>query len=75
MCFKFFKDDFSKVTSQFLGPIEQEDNLKELLTQIDSQALKILINEFNLYVPEDLLSSHDPDLVMIEILVEELSRH
>jgi hypothetical protein len=42
ICFKFFKEDFQKITSQFIGPIDQEDNLREILMQMDESMLDIL---------------------------------
>ena len=31
VCYKLFQEDFQKITSQFVGSLDQEENLREIL--------------------------------------------
>jgi hypothetical protein len=42
LCYKCFRDDFSKITSQQVGPVDQEDNMREILSQMDLETLQTI---------------------------------
>ena len=51
ICYKFLKEDYQKITSQFIGPIDQEENLREILNQLETQPLMTMLQTFNLTYP------------------------
>ncbi len=42
ICFKCFRDDFQKITSQQVGPVDQEENMREILSQMDLEMLQVI---------------------------------
>lgn len=42
ICYKCFRDDFQKITSQQVGPVDQEDNMREILSQMDLDMLQVI---------------------------------
>lgn len=42
-----------KITSQQVGPVDQEDNMREILSQMDLEMLQVIFKEFHLNIPEE----------------------
>ena len=79
ICYRFFKNDYMKITSQQVGPVDQEDNMREILSQMDLDMLHVIFKEFHLNVPgEDelrqvrqFIEGMNLEDLMIEVLIEE----
>lgn len=65
-----------KVTSQLIGSLDQEENLRELLGQMSEEDLKIFFKALNLNERGlgEIAAMETKD-IMIEILVEDFTRY
>eukprot|EP00347_Sterkiella_histriomuscorum_P016262 403353867 len=78
LCFKYFGEDYNKITSQLVGSIDLEENLREILMRFEDKDLNIIFNTLSINIPSDLMSNLQglsTEQLKLEILVEELSRY
>lgn len=81
ICSRYFKSDYQKLLTQQVGSVDQEDSMREILSQMDLEILNLIYQNFHLNVPSELelryirAASQNPDLsleeLMCEVLIEE----
>lgn len=63
-----------KISTQLVGPLDSEENLRELLSQHEMKDFQVFFKALNLNVPKDV-EAFGKDLkkeeVLMEILIEE----
>lgn len=84
ICYKLMGEDFQKITSQFVGGLDQEENLREILGQMVAPQIRDILQMLGISFPQDLLAifsdgkEDDNELeedLMIQVLVEELTKY
>ncbi|CDW79687.1 dead helicases superfamily protein [Stylonychia lemnae] len=76
ICYKQFPEEFTKITSQMIGSIDQEENLREILMRFDEKELQIFFQTLKINFPQDLQSNKfTNEQIMIEILIEDLTKY